>query len=90
MYIGSKKTPLCYRIKEQPRVRFSRTLAEVSDKECPKVRFGRVSDNAKVRSITNHSNEGWNAYPTTNRDFSTPRWSLVLAGCGWVSDTYVE
>ena len=27
-------------LKDQPRVRFGRTFAEVSDKECPKVRFG--------------------------------------------------
>ena len=38
IYIRSKK--LCYKIKDQPRVRFGRTFAEVSDKEWPKVRFG--------------------------------------------------
>ena len=52
IYIRSKK--LCYKIKDQPRVRFGRTFAEVSDKEWPKVRFGWVSDNAQVRSITNY------------------------------------
>ena len=38
--------------RDRPRVRFGRTFAEVSDKECPKSSVWLVSDNAKVRSIT--------------------------------------